>query len=757
MAKIKVKIECKHIAPLTNLNESIDAGSLKYGIFANNGSGKTFMSRMFRLTEKNDALEIQEDGKSPTDKLITRGKVAGNFAFKIIEENGEVKEDIKIDLAKGSLPVLPETNYIYHTFNQDYVEKNIKTLNFEKDSDIEGFILGKINIDLDTEEGLLKTKLEENEQLTNQVAIEISEYVEVNIKPIRDIHRIREFKSLKPQEIFKSLDSTPQEASKSMEGLISDYNKIKSVPETLAKLHLVDTLEINTEFIQSVIKDCKEEFSLSKIAEEFKAKVKSKQIFIEKGLELIENNKCSFCEQELNEEASDLIDRYNDYLQDREAVTLKRFQNYQIKLDEIKLYLKIKFEEVEKRLLEFDSYKTKYIPSLSEKSLTKIDINDLLDELNELENLIKEQQKNISISVVVNKDYVSSIEKLRTLANNTMSINNDLIKLANNKIEKTSEESLSIRREICKSGHNHLVQTHKTNFQNIVSLRNQISEIEKEIKSKKEQQKISKRDKVIETIKKVLGYFFNTKYSLDPETFRLTFNNDVLAKNEANNVLSEGEKTIVAFAYFFGDVHLKVNSEDDYSKLFFIIDDPISSMDFDHVYTLCGVLKEIKTIIDKIQRERLFVFTHNSEFMRVLSHHKIIDKRLILKNNKLSNFSINSTVPYINHLIDIYKVAKKVESPSHTTANSIRHVVETLTKFENVILEGESIRNYLHEKLPMDKRSCILINDLSHGGFRTEQSLITDDEYVLMCEDILGLVRNQFEGQIKYCEKMING
>lgn len=175
-------------------------------------------------------------------------------------------------------------------------------------------------------------------------------------------------------------------------------------------------------------------------------------------------------------------------------------------------------------------------------------------------------------------------------------------------------------------------------------------------------------------------------------------------------------------------------------------------MDFDHVYTLCGVLRDIKLIINKLDKERLFVFTHNSEFMRVLSHHRIINKRLILKDNKLSNFSINSTAPYINHLIDIFKVAKKIVSPSHTTANSIRHVVETLTKFDKVLLEGESIKNYLAEKLPKDKRSCILINDLSHGGFRTEQPLITDDDYILMCEDILNLVSSQFEGQIQYCE-----
>ena len=90
-----------------------------------------------------------------------------------------------------------------------------------------------------------------------------------------------------------------------------------------------------------------------------------------------------------------------------------------------------------------------------------------------------------------------------------------------------------------------------------------------------------------------MNYFFSDKYTLDEETFRLVFYKNTLEKDQAKDVLSEGEKNIIAFAYYIGDTHLKVESEDDYGKLFFIIDDPISSMDFTHVYTLCGVIRDI--------------------------------------------------------------------------------------------------------------------------------------------------------------------
>jgi len=222
--KIKVEIECTNIAPLVTLKEKLNTGSLKYGVFASNGSGKTFMSRMFRLTEKTEEHEIDDAGKSTTDRLITRGKTKGSFKFKITDTSGEIKEDISIDIEKGRIPLIPDTKYIYHTFNQDYVEKNIRTLNFDKDSDVQGYILGKINIDLNTEEAELAKLKEENIQLTKQIESDISTYVREKIRPIRDINRINEFKNLEAVKIYQNIDSPPLTVSKSMELLLDDYN-----------------------------------------------------------------------------------------------------------------------------------------------------------------------------------------------------------------------------------------------------------------------------------------------------------------------------------------------------------------------------------------------------------------------------------------------------------------------------------------------------------------------------------------------------
>lgn len=101
-SKIKTVIKCQNIAPLENLYKEIPSSSLKIGVFANNGCGKTFISRLFRLTEKQTKLELNADGTSPTD----------------------ITEDITINFQEKTIPTIPETNYLYHTFNQDYVEEN---------------------------------------------------------------------------------------------------------------------------------------------------------------------------------------------------------------------------------------------------------------------------------------------------------------------------------------------------------------------------------------------------------------------------------------------------------------------------------------------------------------------------------------------------------------------------------------------------------------------------------------------------------
>lgn len=754
--KIKTEISCQNIAPIKGLNKEISSSSLKFGVFANNGSGKTFISRMFRLTEKSEELELDEEGYSPTDKLITLGENYGNFNFKITDKQGNTSEQFGISLKKQDTPNIPQTNYLFHVFNEDYVEDNLRSLDYDKDDKIDGFILGKVNIDLSDDEEKLGKIEKEGKDLSTQIEIEIDTYIAEKIDDIQNIKRLNEYKELDFQKIIKAVDKQSYQIEKSYDELIEDYNKIKSVPENLQDIGEVSSIEIDIEMLNKIKESCEKEYTLSALAEDFKERIISKQTFIETGISLIEkeSNDCPFCEQNLEYDALNLIDNYNKYLNDVESTTIKLFNGYKELLESYKNEIDTINTSNIKKISSFNTYKGKYIPSSADIELSNLSITNLSSELQKLIDKIDSKLLDISKSIIIDEVVLESIEKYEVILNGEIESNNKEIRKINKKKNSINNENLSIRKLLCKRTLDDLILEHKTNIKSLEKLRKDFTNLKAEIAKKKEQEKISRKKKVASTIKTVLNYFFANKYTLDEESFRLTFNANILEKKQAKDILSAGEKNIVAFAYYIGDTHLKVDSEGDYKKLFFIIDDPISSMDFSHVYTVCGVIRDIKKILNKVERERLMIFTHNNDFMRILSSNNIVDKKLLLSNGELSDFNNNLTVPYITHLFDIYKIARKGDIPTHTTANSIRHIIETLTKFDKIEIHTESISEYIKTNFPNETKSYTLINDLSHGGWRTEQSPITNDDYQEICELVVKHIEEKFKGQVVYCENM---
>ncbi|GAA8660041.1 hypothetical protein HpBT335_12730 [Helicobacter pylori] len=109
------------------------------------------------------------------------------------------------------------------------------------------------------------------------------------------------------------------------------------------------------------------------------------------------------------------------------------------------------------------------------------------------------------------------------------------------------------------------------------------------------------------------------KYSLDKD-YRIVLNSDALENSEAKIILSDGEKTTLAFAYFLARLKLFYKKED-LKNLVVVIDDPISSLDEQRIYnTTCLVAK----INQELAREKLsneenkaqvFVLTYNHTFM----------------------------------------------------------------------------------------------------------------------------------------------
>ncbi len=754
--EIKTEIKCKNLAPISGLGKELVSGSLQFAIYANNGQGKTFISNVFRLLENRTDLLQDEFGNTTTDKFISFDKSNCDFSFKISDKDG-VKEDFSIQINKGSLTNIPETKFIYHVFNQDYIDENSK-LNYDKNGNIKDYIIGKSNIDVSIETAKLKELESQRIKLNDDTDDNIENIIETKIGSIPNIKRLNEYKDyLNFEAIYRDFENPWDDIDKSFKDYILDYDKIKSVPEDLPKLEMILTLDEDIQFIKIVIDKLKETFSLSKIAEDFKIKVLSKQGFIEHGLELLEKTKtCPFCEQELKQDALSLIDSYTSFIKDEETKTINAFKAKKNQISALNDKLNACNSSNIKAKNSFNDYAEKYFSSSKGNKLNDILIDDLIDFLKSVIEKIDEKIKNISIPIDIEDNLFETIKSQIIEIRQIISDNNEVLESINQKLDNLSTENKLVRKNICKSLFNELSEQFKPDFLKLNSLKKEIENLKISIRKKNEQNKINKRDKVSKTIKSVLNYFFTDKYSLDEETYRLTFNKKPLNSGQAKEVLSEGEKAIIAFAYFLGDTHLKLKNVEDYQRLFFIIDDPISSMDFNHVYTLSGIIRDLKEVLELEKFTRFIILTHNIEFMRILVSNEIAKKSFVLIDNELKEFNNTLTVPYITHLKDLYKISIGDEKPNHTTANSIRHIMETLTKFEHLELENGAIRKYIDENFKHDIKVYTLVNDLSHGAWRSEQQAISETDFILLCKELVKHINKKYKSQVEYCKNKLD-
>ncbi len=99
--KITLNLKTTNIGPHENLNAILNVGNLEVGIYANNGSGKTFLSRSFRLLSKKE-LKIED-----SNKLLTLGTTTGLFNLKIStsDEPGKIRE-VAFEVKKNSIPII---------------------------------------------------------------------------------------------------------------------------------------------------------------------------------------------------------------------------------------------------------------------------------------------------------------------------------------------------------------------------------------------------------------------------------------------------------------------------------------------------------------------------------------------------------------------------------------------------------------------------------------------------------------------------
>ncbi|WQX47446.1 AAA family ATPase [Helicobacter pylori] len=681
--------------------DTIEMGEFKHYnvIFGNNECGKTSLTRAFELLIPNNKhIEKYRTISADESPSIEFECEKGNYK---IEPNSDIGVPFKVEI-----------------YNSDFLHNNAplnSEFGLKKLDDgtiiLEGSVLGEetkeINQLKDFREKVEKRQKEikdENDTENTLIAKQESEIKKYD----KEIEKIRKKMTSKTIQIaldeigINNFYKVSKDKFKYQEDILKDLKKdFNELDEAMKKFDGLKEMELPKDD-QTIKNKLKFLFSFDidkeagKVSEKIKEHIsKVGREFIEKGIKLqkeMPDNACPFCTQKIPHK---IIQEYTSYFNKSVETfnqcslemsgTLKNILN-QWNIKEI-LQSFEKFEPFMKK----DFSKNK--ESL-EKALEQIKV--LLEELQK-EVDKKEGAKNKEEFQKIDKKLLEIQENIQKHVNETRKILNEK-KKQKEKLEKLKTELKEAR--IKKAKHDSYDwQKIKKEAEIKLSVLNRgherlnclLEKIDNKLKKLYEQKRPD-----IEAINSYLKALNLPKYSLH-EDYRIVLNSDVLENSKAEMILSDGEKTTLAFAYFLARLKLFYKKED-LKNLVVVIDDPISSLDEQRIYNTSYIVAKINQELagealkdeDKVQ---VFVLTHNHTFMARLIN--MVGKharyfQLERNQNQLKIVCKNEVVGYFDtfYLLlfkEVYEFAKKEKvqddfKEAINYGNKVRILLESFLK-----------------------------------------------------------------------------
>ena len=200
--------------------------------------------------------------------------------------------------------------------------------------------------------------------------------------------------------------------------------------------------------------------------------------------------------------------------------------------------------------------------------------------------------------------------------------------------------------------------------------------------------------------------------------------------------LSEGEKSLIAFAYYI--TRLESLSTEEKSKTILFIDDPVSSLDENNIFYIYNL---IFCLLEKKEFLQYFLSTHNLDFLKYTNRfsnkkdYYLIEKIKEAENipsksyiKNLPNYLSNKVTEFVFLFEQIYRVATEDEDENNFSVfynfpNNGRKFIETLLYFKYPDYRtnnDDKIINYFGgENAPFIQR---INNEYSHGEDRFDRT-----------------------------------
>jgi hypothetical protein len=468
------------------------------------------------------------------------------------------------------------------------------------------------------------------------------------------------------------------------------------------------------------------EFDIEKEAGKVSENIKNHIIkvgrdFIESGRKIIDTNEfdiCPFCMQPIE---NGILNEYSNYFNN----AVGNFNNAtQAIILELTNKLRLLNESKNDAMNGLENFKP-FIPSIFEQ--TKNDFKRNIESLGEkLEQIIKLVQDKKGIGDLDKfKEVLGFFESALKACNEVINATQDILKdkktqqtelnrikneLKNLKIQKAMRDSFEAQKR--KQEASKLLST----------LEDELNKIDIDIKAidTKLQTLQATKKPDIKVINSYLRALNLTKYSVNSD-YQLIINQKILSNDDVRIVLSDGEKTTLAFAYFLARLKLFYKKES-LKNLVIVIDDPISSLDDGRIYTtsylVAKINQEIAGEILKKEEDKaqVFVLTHNHVFMsniiRILGNNASY-QQLSRDNDKLIFESKDKVAGYFDTFyMLLFKEVKKFANEENLTED-----------YSKALNNGNKIRMLLESFMKTNFISQFIANEYNQQHTFTDKTL----------------------------------
>jgi wobble nucleotide-excising tRNase len=716
---IKNISKIKDIARFSNFSQTKDFQFGSKGqncniIFGFNGSGKTTLSNSFSffsnesfLTEE-EKSELFNDLKNTEDSIIEL-ELQGNAKIKYPADSAHSKEIYIFNHNFIAAHVFNGTKGKIRKFSNiggEIKNKDIDRINEQieqKTKDKE--LLETENKELDAKhQTISKTKSKEFcKTLTDKNKKIIVQNLSEAIVPTETLENL--------EAQLKSL-SADYELSKKQVELQADIAEIKTKHFNTIQMDIPAINQILGKNVQRLSKEVlKKKIELIQDSFEDVNCKQSVERWFRFGKNILDKLKaapeviCPICNTNITQKVGDILQDYERYFDETYESFIAELEATTAKVSVISETIKTLKNEI--AILE--KIYQRYHDYLTQVTLEKLDFSVIETKIEELRELLKAKGGNIQKCDVASKDVEKNLIALNDYLTKAEILKANILTSLESKTLNTNEIEDLIRitykeiilLEFDQTIPEGAIAKYKSNCSIVKKM---AEETIPELKSKlaTELKKIKAESKSISKYLNKMGishFEIDINDANEDENIIIRYGGSSRERNKLKNSLSEGEKTALAFAFFLSKFENEVNSEEKIKNSAVVIDDPISSLDENRLYSTAYLI--YKTFEEAKQ---LIVMSHNFLFLKYFnSFYYGKAECFFLDKNKISDLPEemkNFETPYFYMLrtlfdyLDATNTDVTYNEVKRYLPNYTRRILETFLSFKFSAYRSSRSKNF---------------------------------------------------------------